>query len=64
VVTKKTKAIVPVDLAGYPVDMRKIRKIADKYNLIVIEDAAHALGAKRYGKIVGQEADMTMFNKQ
>lgn len=62
VVTKKTKAIVPVDLAGYPVDMRKIRKIADKYNLIVIEDAAHALGAKRYGKIVGQEADMTMFS--
>ena len=61
-ITGKTKAIVPVDLAGYPVDMKKIREIANKYNLVVIEDAAHALGARRYGKMVGQEADMTMFS--
>jgi len=61
-ITSQTKVIAPVDMAGYPVDMRKIRSIAKKYDLVVIDDAAHALGARRYGKIVGQEADMTMFS--
>lgn len=61
-ITKDTKVIAPVDMAGHPVDMRKISKIAHQHDLVVIEDAAHALGAKRYGKMVGQEADMTMFS--
>jgi len=61
-ITSRTKVIAPVDMAGYPVDMHKIRAIARKYKLIIIEDAAHALGARRYGKMVGQEADMTMFS--
>lgn len=61
-ITPKTKVIAPVDLAGYPVDMRPIMELARKYDLVIIEDAAHALGAKRYGKMVGQEADMTMFS--
>jgi UDP-4-amino-4,6-dideoxy-N-acetyl-beta-L-altrosamine transaminase len=61
-ITKKTKAIVPVDYAGYPVDITKINKIAKKYNLVVIEDAAHALGAERDGIKVGTQADMTMFS--
>lgn len=61
-ITKKTKAIVPVDYAGYPVDITKINKIAKKYNLVVIEDAAHTLGAERNGIKVGAQADMTMFS--
>ncbi|MGY4687981.1 UDP-4-amino-4,6-dideoxy-N-acetyl-beta-L-altrosamine transaminase [Petrotoga sp. DB-2] len=61
-ITQKTKAIVPVDYAGYPVDITKINDIAKKYNLVVIEDAAHALGAERNGIKVGTQADMTMFS--
>ncbi len=62
VITSRTRAIVPVDYAGYPVDMKRIREIADKHNLVVIEDAAHALGAEREGEKVGSQADMTMFS--
>jgi len=61
-INSRTKAVVPVDYAGFPIDMKAIMKIAKKHNLVVIEDAAHALGAIRYGKKVGQEADMTMFS--
>ncbi len=61
-ITKKTKAIVPVDYAGRPADMRSFKKLAKKYNLILIEDAAQALGAEYFGKSVGQMADMTMFS--
>jgi len=61
-ITSKTKVIVPVDYAGYPVDIEKINEIAKKYNLVVIEDAAHALGAQRNGEKVGTQADMTMFS--
>jgi len=45
-VTPKTKAIIPVHYAGLPCDMAAIREIADRYNLKVVEDAAHALGAE------------------
>lgn len=61
-ITPRTRAFVPVDYAGYPVDMKRIRKIADKHNLVIIEDAAHALGAEREGAKVGTQADMTMFS--
>jgi len=52
-VSKKTKAIIPVHLNGRMCDMDKIMKIAKKYNLIIIEDAAQALGAKFKGEIAG-----------
>jgi len=45
-ITKKTKAIIPVHFAGHPADMEEINKIARENNLIVIEDAAHAIGAR------------------
>lgn len=45
-INKKTKAVIPVHFAGHPADMEKIRHIAKKHNLIVIEDACHALGAE------------------
>jgi len=43
-ITKKTKAIIPVHFAGAPADMKKINSLARKYHLMVIEDAAHAVG--------------------
>ena len=49
-ITKKTKAIVPVHFAGHPCDMQKVMRIAKKHGLLVIEDAAHALGATFKGK--------------
>jgi UDP-4-amino-4,6-dideoxy-N-acetyl-beta-L-altrosamine transaminase len=60
--TGKTKVIAPVDMAGYPVDLPAISEIATDRDLVVIEDAAHALGAMRNGVLVGSEADMTMFS--
>jgi len=52
-ITKKTKAILPVHLFGYPADMVKIMKIAKKYHLAVIEDCCQAHGASIFGKKVG-----------
>lgn len=52
-ITKKTKAVMVVHYAGISCDMEKINKIAKANNLLVIEDAAHALGAKYNGKHLG-----------
>ena len=56
-ITEKTKAIIPVHLYGQMSDMKRIRKIADKHGLFVIEDAAHALESERDGIRMGQLAD-------
>lgn len=61
-ITDKTKAIIPVDFTGQPVELDKILEIAKKHNLVVIEDAAHALGATYKDKKVGSISDMTMFS--
>lgn len=61
-ITRETKAIVAVDFTGQSCEMDKIRKLADKYNLVVIQDAAHSLGASFRGRRVGSIADMTMFS--
>lgn len=68
-VTRRTKAVVPVDYAGYPLDIEQVNRIAKKNNLVVIEDAAHALGARRAkgcyaGETVplGGQADMTILS--
>lgn len=53
VITKKTKAIMPVHIYGHPVDMDKIEAIAKKYKLAIIYDAAEAHGAKYKGKEIG-----------
>jgi len=58
----KTKAILPVDFTGHPVEMDEIKSIAEERNLIVIEDAAHALGAKYKGRRVGTLSDMTVLS--
>lgn len=61
-ITDKTKAIIAVHLAGQPCDMDKLHRIADKYNLIVIEDGAHALGSVYKGQKIGSLSDMTTFS--
>lgn len=61
-ISSKTKAIIPVDFTGQPADLNEIKKIANEHNLIVIEDAAHAVGATYEEKKVGTISDMTMFS--
>lgn len=63
-ITNKTKAIIPVDFAGHPAELAEIKKIASKHNLIVVEDAAHALGAEYKDKKVGccEYSDMTILS--
>ena len=61
-ITKKTKAIIAVHFAGQPCEMNRIHEIADKHGIIVIEDAAHALGASYKGQRVGSKSDMTTFS--
>lgn len=61
-ITDKTKAIIAVSYRGNPVKIDKIMDIAKKHNLIVIEDAAHAIGAKYKDIYVGNNANMTIFS--
>jgi len=61
-ITKKTKTIASVDFAGHPCDYDEILKIAKKYKLLIIEDAAHALGSEYKGKKIGSFADMTILS--
>lgn len=61
-ITKKTNAIVAVDYAGRPVQLDQFRAIAQKYDLVLIEDACHALGAEYKGKKIGSVSDMTIFS--
>jgi perosamine synthetase len=52
-ITGRTRAIIPVHLGGYPVDMDPILRLAGKHHITVIEDAAHAFGASYKGRMVG-----------
>lgn len=61
-ITKKTKAVIAVDFTGQVVELEQIRKICDKYNLVLIEDGAHSIGTTYNGKPVGSIADMTTFS--
>lgn len=61
-ITSRTKAIIPVHLAGQPCDMDAIHQIAEEYHLIVVEDGAHALGAEYKGKKIGSLSEMTTFS--
>ena len=61
-ITKRTKAIIPVHLYGQPADMKEINKIAKKYNLKVIEDAAQAHGARYKGMRCGSIGDIGCFS--
>ncbi len=61
-ITPQTKAIVPIDFAGKPVEIERIKEIAKKHNLLLIQDASHALGSSVKGKKIGSFADMTIFS--
>lgn len=61
-ITSRTKAIMPVHLYGQMCDMKRIRQIADKHNLVVIEDAAHCIEGVRDGVKVGQAGDAACFS--
>ncbi len=62
VITKKTKAIMPVHLMGKPAEMDKVNAIAKKHRLFVIEDAAEAHGSVYKGKNIGALGDMAAFS--
>jgi len=61
-ITKKTKAIVVVDLYGHVAEMKKILAIAKKYKLKIIEDAAEAVGSEYYNKKAGSFGDISCFS--
>jgi UDP-4-amino-4-deoxy-L-arabinose-oxoglutarate aminotransferase len=61
-ITKRTKGIIPVHFAGAPVDMDKVLDIAKKYDLFVIEDAAHGLGTYYKGVHVGGFGQSAIFS--
>lgn len=61
-ITEKTKAIMPVHIYGYPVEMDELNIIAKKYNLYVVEDATEALGTKYKGRLAGTLGDIGCFS--
>ena len=63
-ITTRTKAIIPVYLAGRPLDMDRLYRMAKKHNLRVIEDAAQAIGSTWQGKPIGSFGDFISFSFQ
>ena len=61
-ITKKTKAILFVDMCGQPANFDEIKAIADKYSLLTIHDAAHSIGSLYKNRKVGSYADITCFS--
>jgi dTDP-4-amino-4,6-dideoxygalactose transaminase len=61
-ITSKTRAIMPVHLEGKMADVKKIKEIADKYDLLVIEDAAQAFGSHIFGEMPGKYSDVACFS--
>jgi dTDP-4-amino-4,6-dideoxygalactose transaminase len=61
-ISSKTRAIVPVHLNGHPANMKEITEIANERNLFIIENAAHALGAKYDNRKVGTIGDLAVFS--
>ncbi|HSI42877.1 MAG TPA: DegT/DnrJ/EryC1/StrS family aminotransferase [Methylotenera sp.] len=61
-ITPKTKAIIPVHLFGHPVDMDALMQIADRHNIVVIEDCAESHGATYKGKMTGSFGAMGCYS--
>jgi dTDP-4-amino-4,6-dideoxygalactose transaminase len=61
-ITPATRALMPVHFGGLPCDMDAIAAIARKHDLLIIEDAAHAIGARYHGQMVGSIGDFTCFS--
>ena len=63
-ITKKTKAIIVVHWGGQPADLNGLKKIIKKRDIKIVEDAAHALGAKLNDKYIGHHSDYVCFSFQ
>lgn len=61
-ITKDTRAIVPVDYAGYPCKIDEVIKIANKHGLIVVHDAAQSCGSRFKGELIGRQALVSCFS--
>jgi dTDP-4-amino-4,6-dideoxygalactose transaminase len=61
-ITARTRAIIPVHLAGRPVDMDRLTALRDRHGLAVIEDAAHAIGTEWRGRKIGSFGNLTAFS--
>ncbi len=61
-ITPRTRAIMPVHLAGRPIDMDRLNALRDRHGLLVIEDAAHAIGAAWGGRRIGSFGNVTAFS--
>lgn len=61
-ITERTKAIMPVHLAGRAVDMDRVNALRDRYGLLVVEDAAHAIGAEWGGRRIGGFGNVAAFS--
>ena len=61
-ITPRTKAIVAVDYAGHPADLKELKEIAVRNGIYLIEDAAHSINSKYRGTPVGSIADLTTFS--
>lgn len=62
VITPQTQAIIPVHIAGLPCDMDVLRKICQSHNLVLIDDAAHAIPTQYNGKYIGNIGDLSAFS--
>jgi dTDP-4-amino-4,6-dideoxygalactose transaminase len=61
-VTERTAAIIPVHLGGHPLDLDRLNAFRDRHGIVVIEDAAHAIGARWRGRPVGAHGNATAFS--
>lgn len=61
-ISEKTRVITPVSLGGYPVDLKRVKEIAEKNNLYVLYDAAHAIGSNRDGDFGLKYADLAILS--
>jgi dTDP-4-amino-4,6-dideoxygalactose transaminase len=61
-VTDRTRAVIPVHIAGLPADLEPIREVASRHGLAMIEDAAHAFPSKYRNRMIGSLSDFTCFS--
>src|SRR5437588_8844586 len=61
-ITERTRAIMPVHMAGRPIDLDRLNALRDRYGLLVVEDAAHAIGAEWGGRRIGGHGNLAAFS--
>jgi dTDP-4-amino-4,6-dideoxygalactose transaminase len=61
-VTSRTRAIVAMHYGGHPCDLDRLRQIADRHGVLLVEDAAHAIGAEYHGRPAGSFGDLATFS--